>query len=148
MLAKYGEDTSALFGLGVQGLQANGSSNGNGLYLVAKCAAALGGTPSLRYFKEEVRAEFELPISEADATILPSNICIASVDDDYITRKCDLQAFLELGAIAHVQGATVEEIKQFPKFVSLLDPKPSIVILGELCAQPSCHPPQYKCARA
>ena len=50
-------DASALFGLGVQGPQTDATSNGNGLYLVGKCAAALGGTPALRFLAGEVREE-------------------------------------------------------------------------------------------
>jgi hypothetical protein len=111
MCELYGEDASALFDLGTQGPQADAMSNCSGLYLVAKCAAVLGGTPTLRFLDDEVHAELSLPLTEAAAMELPAGTRIASLDDDELTREMDTAAFVQLGVEAYVRGKSPEEIE-------------------------------------
>eukprot|EP00322_Chrysochromulina_rotalis_P023738 CAMPEP_0115842126 /NCGR_PEP_ID=MMETSP0287-20121206/7639_1 /TAXON_ID=412157 /ORGANISM="Chrysochromulina rotalis, Strain UIO044" /LENGTH=351 /DNA_ID=CAMNT_0003295785 /DNA_START=10 /DNA_END=1065 /DNA_ORIENTATION=- len=142
MRERYGEDASALFGLGVRGPQADAMSSGNGLYLVGKCAAVLGGTPNLRFLAEEVCAELRLPLSEADATVaLPAGLRIASVDDCDLTREIDALAFAELGIEAFVRGRSAEEITAFPEYVASLDPPPSLVLVDYRLDHPTLGTP-------
>lgn len=129
LVRQFGEDASSLFGLGVQGAQAAAMSNGNGLYLVGKCAVALGGVATLRFLADEVCAELTLPLDEADVGTLPAATRIASLDDSDLTRMMDAAAFAELGVEAFVRGETLDEIKRFPEFVASLEPPPSLVMV-------------------
>jgi len=148
MRAKYGEDASALFGLGVQGPQADVASNGNGLYLVGKCAAALGGTPTLRFLEEEVRAEFALPlmaeVAAHTAWRLPEDTRIACLDDDSFVRRIDAATFKQLGVQASMRGATLEEIDGFPAFVAGLEPPPRLVLIDYRLDHPTLGTPYVK----
>ena len=120
---------------------ADATSNGNGLYLVGKCAVALGGTPTLRFLANEVRAELTLPLVKAEAGLLPAAMRVACVDDSSFTREMDALAFAELGVEAFMRGETPEEIQTFPEFVASLDPPPNLVILDYRLDHPTLGTP-------
>jgi len=126
----------------MRGPQEDAMSSGNGLYLVGKCAAVLGGTPNLRFLAEEVRAEVRIPLLEAEATTtLPADLRIACVDDCALTREMDALAFAALGIEAFVRGRSAEEITTFPEYVASLDPPPSLVLVDYRLDHPTLGTP-------
>ena len=122
-----------------QGLQRDASSTGNGLRIALKCALLMEGELELRFLTSSVVASLTVPFARVDtaAPELPAGLRVASLDDDHFVRKIDRRLFDKLGFEAHVRGATLDEILDFPAFVVGLHPPPQVVLLDENLNHPA-----------
>jgi PAS domain S-box-containing protein len=126
--------------------QAQGVSNGNGLFIAKKCAFALGGDIDLMFEKDRVLANLMLNVeccsnqSLINNTKLPKNTVLYAVEDDEFIRDIFERVFKEIQADENstIFGATAESIVDFPKMVLALpkNKRPALIMLDENLEHP------------